>query len=145
MSDLYEQDFFAWANLQSQLLREGRVTEADLDHIAEEIEDLGKSRREELRNRLAVLLLHLLKWEYQPGHRSRSWQLTLNEQRARIVEHLDEHPSLRPLLGDSIARGYGHALLRAERETGLALSTFPVTCPYREADILDPGFLPGGA
>lgn len=143
MSDLYELDFFAWTTQQSRLLREGRAAEADFDHIAEEIEDMGRSRRQELRNRLAVLLLHLLKWQYQAPLRSQSWQSTIGEQRARIAEHLDENPSLRPGLPDAVATGYRYALLRVDRGTGLSRDVFPATCPYDEAQILDPAFLSG--
>ncbi len=145
MSDLYEHDFFGWANLQAQLLRDGRVTEADLDHIAEEIEDLAGNRRQELRNRLAMLLLHLLKWEYQPGLRGRFWRSTIVEQRERIVEHLDENPSLKPLLTAAVARGYHYALLRVDRETGLPRTTFPAASPYPPEQVLDPAFFPGEA
>ena len=143
MSDLYEQDFHAWTAEQSELLRQGRATEADLDHIAEEIEDMGRGRRQELRDRLAVLLLHLLKWRYQDALRSRSWRSTIAEQRARIAEHLAENPSLRPGLSDAVATGYRYALLRVDRETGLPQEAFPAACPYAEAEILDPAFLPG--
>ncbi len=143
MSDLYEQDFFGWANQQSQLLRGGRANEADLDHIAEEIEDVGRSRRQELRNRLAVLLLHLLKWEYQGAVRSRSWCSAIIEQRVRIAEHLRENPSLQPLLPESVETGYRYARLRIDRETGLPAERFPASCPYPDADILDDGFFPG--
>ena len=145
MSDLYEEDFFGWANQQSSLLREGRVAEADLARIAEEIEDMGRNRRQELRNRLAILLLHLLKWEYQPDRRGRSWQSPITEQRARLEQPLREHPSLRPLLPDSIAIGYRYALLRIDRETGLPAETFPAECPYAAADVLRDRFLPGAA
>ena len=143
MSELYERDFHAWTSEQSHLLREGRADEADLAHIAEEIEDMGRSRRTELRNRLAVLLLHLLKWQYQATLRSRSWQSTIAEQRVRIADHLDENPSLRPGLADAVATGYRYALLRVDWETGLPSERFPATCPYAEAEVLDPGFMPG--
>ena len=143
MSELYERDFHAWAAEQSQLLREGRSAEADLAHIAEEIEDMGRSQRQELRNRLAVLLLHLLKWQYQATLRSRSWQSTVAEQRTRISDHLDENPSLRPGLPDAVATGYRYALLRVDRETGLPQERFPAACPYGEAEILDHAFMPG--
>ena len=143
MSDLYEADFFGWANQQSTLLREGRVAEADLDHIAEEIEDMGRNRRQELRNRLAILLLHLLKWEHQPERRGRSCSSTITEQRARIEQHLRENPSLRPLLPDSIAIGYRYALLRIDRETGQPAEAFPADCPYAAEDVLGDRFLPG--
>ena len=144
MSDLYDQDFHAWTNQQSRLLREGRAAEADLDHIAEELEDRGRSRRQELRNRLTVLLLHLLKWEYQAVLRSRSWSSTIAEQRARIAEHLDENPSLRPGLPDAVAAGYRYALLRIDRETGLPQDAFPMACPYEAEQVLEAEFLPGG-
>ena len=143
MSDLYDQDFFGWANQQSQLLREGRVGEADLDHIAEEIEDMGRSRRQELRNRLAILLLHLLKWEHQPARRGRSWRSSIVEQRTRIAEHLAENPSLQPLLAESIGAGYRYALLRIDRETGMPADAFPQTCPYSASEVLSEAFLPG--
>ncbi len=143
MSDLYDHDFFGWTNMQAKLLREGRVTEADLDHIAEEIEDLGKSRRQEMQSRLAVLLTHMLKWQHQPGLRSRSWKLTTEEQRDQIADHLGDNPSLRAMFSASVARGYHYALLRAEKETGLARQSFPAACPYQAADILDASLLPG--
>jgi Domain of unknown function DUF29 len=83
---LYDQDFFAWTNEQAGLLREGRLSEADIDHIAEEIE--GKSEKRELVSRLTGLLLHLLKWQHQPAFRSTGWGLTLEEQRNRLEDHL---------------------------------------------------------
>jgi hypothetical protein len=75
--DLYEQDFFEWTVQNAQLLRAGRLEEADLEHIAEEIEDMGRSERRELESRLSVLLSHLLKWRFQPSRRGRSWQATI--------------------------------------------------------------------
>ncbi len=143
MSNLYDIDFHSWAQLQAQLIREGRVDEADLDLIAEEIEDLGNNRRTELRNRLAVLLLHLLKWEYQPERRTRSWLLTIREQRGIIALHLSRHPSLRPTLPTAIDDGYQLALLRIERETGIPNTEVPANCPYSADDILRGDFLPG--
>ena len=145
MSGQHESDFHGWAAEQARLLREGRVGEADLDGIAEEIEDMGRSSRVELRNRLAVLLLHLLKWEYQPALRGRSWRSTIVEQRVRIADHLDENPSLRPVLADSIAAGYRYALLRIDRETGMPTEAFPAACPYAAAEILGDGYFPGPA
>ena len=145
MTDLYDQDFFGWAQLQARLLRDGRVSEADLDHIAEEIEDMGRNRQQELRNRLAVLLLHLLEWQYQSGRRTRSWSSTIREQRARIADHLQANPSLRPLLAESIETGYRYALLRVDRETGMSPEEFPPHCPYSNGEILDGSFFPDAA
>src|SRR5690349_17831625 len=98
MDSKYDSDFYGWANEQAVLLRAGRLSEVDLAHVAEEIEDMGRATRRELVNLLAVLITHLLKWQFQPGLRSHSWRLTIVEQRQRLAEHLDDNPSLRPLL-----------------------------------------------
>jgi len=89
---LYDSDFFAWANEQAALLRAGRLTEADIENIAEEIESMGRSEKRELVNRMSVLFLHLLKWRFQPTHRSTSWRLTIEEQRYRVTRHMKDNP-----------------------------------------------------
>ena len=127
---LYEQDFYAWANQQAALLRAGRLTDADIANIAEEIESMGRSEKRELVDRLAVLLLHLLKWEFQPGLRGNSWRLTVEEQRYRLERHIADNPSLKATLGAAMLEAYRLALIEAERETGLARRTFPAVCPY---------------
>ena len=127
---LYEQDFFAWANQQAALLRAGKLTEADIGNIAEEIESMGRSEKRELVNRLAVLLLHLLKWQFQPGLRSNGWRLSIEEQRYRLEDHLNDNPSLKAMLDAAMRNAYRLALVEAERETGLARGTFPAACPY---------------
>ena len=139
----YDHDFHAWAIEQALLLREGRVAEADLAHIAEEIESMGRSQKTELVNRLAVLLAHLLKWQAQPNRRGRSWQLTIREQRLRLGEHLQDNPSLKAGTADALASGYRRALLRAQRDTGLPEEAFPGSCPWTLDQVLDDGFLPG--
>jgi len=130
MSDLYDHDFFAWANEQAALLRAGRLPDADIANIAEEIESMGRSERNQLTNRLAALLAHLLKWQFQPGLRGNSWRLTIREQRRRADRVLDQNPSLRPALPAILAEAYGDAMLIAERETGLPEDTFPTDCPW---------------
>ena len=130
MSDLYDHDFFAWANEQAALLRAGRLPDADIANIAEEIESMGRSERNQLTNWLAVLLAHLLKWKYQPGLRGNSWRLTIREQRRRANRILEQNPSLCPVLPAILAEAYGDAILIAERETGLAEETFPTDCPW---------------
>ncbi len=130
MSDLYDHDFFAWANEQAELLRAGRLSDADLANIAEEIESMGRSERNQLTNRLAVLLAHLLKWRFQPGLRGNSWRLTIREQRRRADRILTQNPSLRAGLSAILAEAYGDATLIAERETGLPEDTFPADCPW---------------
>jgi len=130
MSDLYDRDFHAWANEQAALLRAGNLSSADVANIAEEIETLGRSEKRELRSRLAVLLLHLLKWQFQPGRRSRSWQISIANARNELAEHLAENPSLKAVLPEAAASAYRRARLDAEQDTGLPGSTFPVECPW---------------
>ncbi len=138
----YEDDFYGWATDQAALLRSGRVAEADLANIAEEIDSLGRSEKRELVSRLAVLFAHLLKWQFQPALRGNSWRLTLREQRRKLARHLQDDSSLRPLLGQAATDAYGDALLDVQRETGLAETTFPPTSPWTVDDVLDDNFLP---
>lgn len=144
MNDIskYDLDFYAWANEQADLLRAGRLSELDVENVAEEIASLGRSEKRELVSRLAVLLLHLLKWEYQPAYRGKSWQITIVDQRRQIIEHLAENPSLKPMLEEVVSKAYGDAVLRAERETCLLRDMFPWACTYSIEQILDGGFWP---
>lgn len=140
---LYDRDFHAWAGEQAALLRAGRLAEADIAHIAEEIESMGRSEKRELISRLKVLLVHLLKWRFQPAGRGNSWRLTIAEQRREVADHLDDNPSLRALLDAAIVSAYGGAILAAARETGLDPAAFPPACPWAFASIMDAGFWPG--
>lgn len=130
MGDLYDQDFYAWANEQAGLLREGRLSGADVANIAEEIETLGRNEKRELRSRLGVLFLHLLKWQHQPARRGRSWELSIANARNELAEHLADSPSLRAKLPEAVASAYRSARLRAEQQTGLPAKTFPAECPW---------------
>jgi len=96
----YENDFYAWTQQQSQLLKTKQFQQIDWHHIAEEIADMGRAEKRELESRLEVLIMHLLKWQFQPNLRSRSWQLTIKEQRLRLERLLKENPSLSALLTD---------------------------------------------
>jgi len=139
-STTHETDFYAWTNEQVQLLKTGQLNQIDWQNIAEEIEDMGRSEKRQLESRLEVLIMHLLKWQFQPNLRSRSWQLTIKEQRLRLEKILQKNPSLQPNLTEAIEDVYPLATLSAERETGLSL--FPETCPYKLTEILSPEFLP---
>jgi hypothetical protein len=139
---LYDTDFYAWTAEQAALLRAGRLSEADVENIAEEIESMGKSERSELINRLAILLAHLLKWRYQPGLRGRSWRLTIDEQRDALRDHLADNPSLKSQLDDLTARAYRRARFGAERETHLPRSIFPPDCPFTFDEAMHPDFWP---
>jgi hypothetical protein len=142
MGSSYEKDVVAWANEQSALLRAGKFNLLDIEHIADEVEDVGKSEKRELESRLAVLMAHLLKWQFQPANRSKSWERTLRVQRKRAIQKLEETPSLTPLLSDPkwIDGAWGDAVTAAIKETGL--DTFPETCPWSVGNLLDLDFLP---
>ena len=142
-SPLYDSDFFAWSREQAELLRSGKLAQADIENIAEEIESMGRTEKRELVSRLSVLLLHLLKWRYQPGKRGPSWEASIRVQRNRLADHLDDNPSLKPLLPQALASAYQNAWREAVAETGLAATTFPEACPWTAEQVLDRGFWPG--
>lgn len=101
MHATYYQDIIKWAQEQAALLRAGQFSKVDIEHVAEEIEDVGKSEQRELENRMAILLAHLLKWQYQPDRRSSSWQRTIREQRKGVTRRLAKTPSLKANIRDS--------------------------------------------
>lgn len=139
---LYEQDFYAWANEQARLLRAGRLTDADIEHIAEEIESMGKTEKRELVSRLEVLLLHLLKWQFQPDRRGASWEVSITDNREKLEEHLTDNPSLRPQSGAAVDAAYRRARRHAALETELPVATFPAACPWSFEQLMDPDFWP---
>ncbi|HEX5318021.1 MAG TPA: DUF29 domain-containing protein [Stellaceae bacterium] len=138
----YEEDFFAWTQDQARRLREGELSTVDAENVAEELDDMGRSARRELRNRLSVLVAHLLKWRYQPGFRSPSWSGTIREQRRRVAALLQESPSLRPQVTRDLPAIYESGRTDAVAETGLPDSTIPLECPFTIEEILAEDFLP---
>lgn len=139
---LHDLDFHAWTQQQVRLLKSAHWSEVDIESLIEEIESMGANERRELINRLAVLLAHLLKWQYQPSFRGRSWQLTLKEQRRQLQRLLKDNPSLQAKSHDFIVDAYGDAILLAAKETGLDEPVFPAECPYAQSDILNLEFCP---
>jgi hypothetical protein len=139
---LYDRDFFAWANEQARLLRAGRLSDADIEHIAEEIESMGRAEKRELVNRLIVLLQHLLKWQFQPSRRGSSWEATILVQRHALERHLEDNPSLKNALTLAIEQAYRDAVLGAAGETDLPRKTFPVSCPWTFDQIMNEDFWP---
>jgi hypothetical protein len=133
----------AWALENAALLRAGRLEEIDAAHIAEELEDLGKSERRALGSHLRNLVMHLLKWQFQPEGRSGSWRSSIDNARAEIAEILEDSPSLRPAAAERLEQGYGLARRNAISETGLAPTAFPKQCPYSLEQVLSDGFWPG--
>jgi hypothetical protein len=144
MRTLYNEDFYTWTQHQATLLREGKWHETDIANIVEELESLGISQRHALESHLEGLLMHLLKWRYQPQKRQggRSWFRTITEHRRRIARLLRDSPSLRPLVPAILTAGYLSARKVASHETRLPLDSFPATCPWTVQQVLDDDFWP---
>ncbi len=142
MGIAYEKDIVAWANEQASFIRAGRFDLLDIEHLAEEIEDVGKSEKRELASRMALLLSHLLKWQFQSGRRGASWQRTIKEQRKAITLEIKSTPSLKVSLNDSdwLAKIWADAVAKAVDETGL--DVFPEACTWTTEQILDQEFFP---
>jgi hypothetical protein len=134
---LYEQDFYQWTQQMAAVLRNNHFDQLDIENIAEEIESLGRSDRRELKSRLTVLLMHLLKWHYQPEKRSNRWQATILEQRIRVLDLLSESPSLVSYLNGEVDRCYNNAKALAAAETELTPTIFPQDCPYLLTEVLE--------
>ncbi len=138
-----DEDFALWSAEQAALIRSGRFDRVDLENVAEEIESLGRSDKRAIRSRLTVLMMHLLKWTYQPAERSRSWMATIRDQQRAILDLIDESPSLRSYPAEVYERDYPRAREKAAEETTVFLHLIPETCPYTIEQILDVNFLPG--
>jgi len=139
---LYETDFYGWVQNQAGALRVGNFASLDLDNLIEEIEDMGKSRQRALESRLEILLMHLLKWQFQPEMKGPSWHFTIDEQRARIAKLLRENPSLKGLIDRALEESYQFAVRLAVQEIGLKKTTFPTQCPWTFEQIIDEEFWP---
>jgi Domain of unknown function DUF29 len=138
----YDKDVILWAQEQARLLRAGRFSELDVEHLADEIEDVGKSEKRELASRMAVFMAHLLKWRVQPEKRSPSWRATINDQRRRIALAIRETPSLKAVMRDPVWREgvWLDARGQAREETGL--DELPDACPWTMEQAADAEFWP---
>jgi hypothetical protein len=139
---LYETDYLQWIETTVARLRRQDYEQVDWEPLIEEIEDLGRSERRALKSNLIIVLVHLLKWQYQPNHRSGSWEGNILEHRRRVREALQDSPSLQPYLQSFFGECYTQAVKQAKAETGLPLKIFPEQCPYHRADVLEDQFLP---
>ena len=142
MTATYDADVVAWANEQAAHLRAGNFAALDIEHIADEVEDVARSEERELASRMAVLIAHLLKWMFQPERRGRSWRTTIALQRKAIERRLEKTPSLKPELDDPEWREivWGDAVTLAARETGL--EDLPEQSFWTFAQVRDPNFMP---
>ena len=141
-STLYDTDFYAWTQEQAARLREEEWEALDWQNLAEEIESMGRSEQNEVKSRLEVLIMHLLKWKYQPEHQSRSWRSTINIQRLDLERVLEDNPSLHARLSEFLPKAYERGAKKAFHEMQLLHWTFPPTCPYTVEQLLDEEFWP---
>jgi hypothetical protein len=138
----YDADFVAWLESQISLMRERRFEQLDVDNLLEELEGTVRREHRELRHRLEVLMVHLLKWQFQSHRQSRSWQSTLSAQRTDIEELLNDSPSLKRRVGEYAIGRYPSAVRKAAEQTRLPFAVFPASCPYTVDQLLDFDFLP---
>lgn len=139
------EDYYGWTQETIEKLRQGRLSEVSADDLIRELEEMASSDRNEVENRLIVLLAHLLKWKYQPERRGRSWNLTLKEQRRRIARRLRKSPSLKPTLEEIFDEAYLDAVTMAARETDKDEDVFPPTFAetgWSWEQVLDTEFYP---
>ena len=139
----YDDDVVAWANAQAARLRAIADPRVDFEHIADELESMGRSDRNEIESRMTVLLTHLLKWEHQVERRSRSWRRTILEQRDRLDWLVGESPSLKSAVESARVARFHTARIYASDETGIAIGAFPRECAWTTAQILELDFYPG--
>jgi Domain of unknown function DUF29 len=139
----YDSDFHLWSQTQAAAIREGKFAEIDLENVAEEIESLGRSDRREIRSRLHVLLVHLLKWQAQAEKRKGGWEISIDEARESLDILVGESPSLKNFPAMVLDEVYERARRKAAKETRLPASRFPAECPFDINDVLDENFLPG--
>ena len=143
LDPLYERDFHAWLEDQAAKLRARSHNDIDWENLAEEVESVGRSQKRELRSRLARLVQHLLKWQFQPGRRSESWRSTISEQRTFIAGLLKDSPSLKKFPAEIFLDAYKDGRVEAIDETGMLATAFPKEPPFSIEQALDRRFLPG--
>ncbi len=139
---LYNQDFCLWVDAIANLLKTRQLDQLDYDNLIEEIESMGSSQRQALASNLRILLLHLLKWKYQPNRRTKSWVSSIIEHNTRLQDAFDDSPSLKGYFEQILDKNYQKARKLAANETGLSIETFPLDNPFTKQDILNPDYLP---
>ncbi len=141
-TSLYEQDFYLWLQTNINLLKEGNFAEIDLENLLEELESMGRSDKNALKSNLRILLMHLLKYKYQPQKRTNSWLYTIREHRIRLEDTFKTSPSLYRFFEDIFNESYQDARELAADETGLSIKIFPLESPFTKEEVLNPDFLP---
>jgi len=141
-TSLYESDFYGWTLQQAEALRSRNMSELDFENLLEEMEAMGRSEKRGLKNRLVILLIHILKWQYQPERQGNSWKLTIRNQREEVLELLEENPSLKPRIDSVLESAWKKALRETEKETKMDRSSFPAQCPWSFDEVMDDDFWP---
>jgi hypothetical protein len=141
-SSPYEEDYYLWIETTINQLREGKLAEVDLANLSEELEDMGKSQKNAIKSNLRVVLMHLLKYKYQPDKRSNSWKYTITEHRIRLEDDFSNSPSLKCYFNEVFDESYQKARKLAADETGLSLETFPPESPFTSEQALNSDYLP---
>lgn len=142
MGPKYEEDFYGWTMVNVSLLKQGKFKEIDVEHIIEEMEDMGKREKRELINRLCILITHLLKWHFQPQRKGRSWHGSIMSQRIDLKKHMRDNPSLKSFISEALSEAYEKSRYDFEAETGEDIKILPSTCPYTFEECLDDEFFP---
>lgn len=139
---LYDQDYYLWLKTTQEQLATGNFSALDIANLVEELADMGKREKRALESNLTILIMHLLKYQYQPQKRSNSWRFTIREHRRRLEKIFKDSPSLRQYFTQVFNECYQDARELAAAETGLPLETFPTQNPFTEEDTLNPAFFP---
>ncbi|QLE56922.1 DUF29 domain-containing protein [Nostoc sp. TCL26-01] len=139
---LYDQDFYMWIETTVKQLKEGRFSDVDLENLIEEIESMGRSEKRALESNLVIVLMHLLKYKYQPEKRTNSWLSTIFEHRRRLNKNLQDSPSLKKYFAENFIECYQDARQLAALETGLTIDIFPVESFWTAEECLNQEFLP---
>jgi Domain of unknown function DUF29 len=144
---LYTTDYHRWLEITIQQLRDGNLAALDVDNLLEELEDMGRSEKRSVYSNLKILLLHLLKYRYQPtiaavSGRSNSWLGSIVEHRQRLNKAFKDSPSLKPYYAEIFAEAYGEARELVAAETGMDIADFPAESPFLSEAVLRSGYLP---
>jgi hypothetical protein len=142
ITSLYDQDFYLWLQTTINLLKQGKFAEVDLENILEELESMGRSEKNAIKSNLRILVMHLLKYKYQPEKRTNSWRYTITEHRQRLQDTFKTSPSLYRFFEDIFNESYQNARKLASDETGLSINLFPPESPFTVEEVLNPDFLP---
>ncbi len=140
--NLYNRDYYLWLSYNAQLIKDGKFSEIDAANLIEEIEDMGRSEKRTVKSNLIILLLHLLKYKYQPAKKTNSWKASIREHRRRLRDDFKVSPSLKRYFQEVFEESYQDSREQVADETGLPIDTFPTLCPFTVAQVLDSNYLP---